>query len=133
MTKPHDGRELLYQLTHDGSPVQTVLGGRGTEGVPYGGGGLRSGGSCPTALLGDYHAQVPGTDRTQGRHRYSGRPVRGLLSSVVVEPMIDRIVNVGNSPATKTLQAKHRDPLTLYILAASSRDHSLAPPTVNLA
>lgn len=37
-TKPDDGRALLYQLTYDGSPVQKVLGDRGTEGVSYGGG-----------------------------------------------------------------------------------------------
>ena len=59
--------------------------------------------------MGDYHAQVTGSDFRQGRHR---------LGDLMVEPMsFDRIGNLGNSSMKGRLQEEVR----LVELAQSTR------------
>lgn len=89
MTKPHDGREF-----------QMDLGKRGTERVS-----LRRGGG-----LGQEAAalRLCRAITHHGRQDLEGGVYGAYFRQQGVEPMIDK----GTPPTTKTLQVKHRDPLT---------------------
>ena len=82
-----------------------------------------------TALLGDYHTQVTGSDFRQGRHRLGAQG--GLYGAYVclsrakrlVDPMVepmsfDRIGNLGNSSRMK---ARLQEEVGLVELAQSTR------------
>ena len=79
--------------------------------------------------MGDYHAQVTGSDFRQGRHRLGAQG--GLygayfrlsrakrLVNLMVEPMrFDRIGNLGNS---STMNARLQEEVRLVELAPSTR------------